>query len=158
NIGLEFHGVARGQQGIEQFVHGNRLVVLQARAKILALQHARQPVMGAKPNDVFGVHFAEPFAVVANLGFVAIENLEYLVEVSPRVGVHLVAGQRWSCLRNAGRIANHRTWAIPSWAIASTRSGAAGASRPPSAAPPSASRRSLRRSCCTRRRSPSTIP
>src|SRR5438034_8640860 len=64
--------------------------------------------MGAKPNDVFGVHFAEPFAVVANLGFVAIENLEYLVEVSPRVGVHLVAGQRWSCLRNAGRIANHR--------------------------------------------------
>ena len=89
-------------------MHGNRLVVLQARAKILALQHARQPVMGAKPNDVFGVHFAEPFAVVANLGFVAIENLEYLVEVSTRVGVHLVAGQRWSCLRNAGRIANHR--------------------------------------------------
>jgi len=46
----------------------------QARTKILALQHARQPGSENKAHGVFGGHFTEPFAVVADFSFFAVED------------------------------------------------------------------------------------
>src|SRR6267154_1753299 len=89
-------------------MNGDWLVILQARTKILALQHARQPIVRTKAHDVFGGHFAEPFAVVANFGFVAIENFVNLREIRLGIGVDLLARQRRARFRNARGVANHR--------------------------------------------------
>jgi hypothetical protein len=86
---------------------GNGLALVQPRTKILSLQHARQPVVRTKAHDVFGGHFAEPFAVVANFGFFAVENFVNLFEISLGIGVDLLAGQRRARFRYARRVANH---------------------------------------------------
>ena len=66
DIGVELHGVVRRQQRIEQLVHGNRQILIEARTKILALEHPRQPIVAAEPHHIVARHLPEPFAVVAN--------------------------------------------------------------------------------------------
>ena len=88
-------------------MNGNRLAFIEARAKIFALQHARQPVVRTKPNHVLGVHFGKPVAVAVYLGFVAVKDLEDLREIGFRIGVHLFTTHRRARLRYAGGIANH---------------------------------------------------
>ena len=39
DVGFEHHGVVGRQQGIEQLVNGNRLIVVQTRTEVLTLQH-----------------------------------------------------------------------------------------------------------------------
>src|SRR5207237_8930928 len=64
--------------------------------------------MRTKPNDILGVHLAEPLAVVADLGLVAVENFENLLKVSFRIGLDLLARKRRARFRYARGVANHR--------------------------------------------------
>ena len=59
-------------------------------------------------HDVFRVHFAEPFAVVADLGYFAVEDFEDLLEIRLGIGVDLLARQRRARFGYARGIANHR--------------------------------------------------
>src|SRR5258708_1814420 len=86
----------------------NRLVILQARTKILALQHAGKAIVRTEPNNVFSRHFAEPFAVVANFSFFAVEDFEDLLEIRFGIGVDLLTRQRRPRFRNARGVADHR--------------------------------------------------
>ena len=69
DVGFQSDGVVGGEQRIEQLVHGDGLIGIEARAKILALEHARQAVVGAELHDFGAGEFAEPFAVVADFRF-----------------------------------------------------------------------------------------
>src|SRR5215475_2209152 len=86
---------------------GNRLLVFEARTKILALEHAREAVMSAELYDFSARKFVEPFAVVADFGFFFVEDLENLREIRFRVGIHFFAGKRRTRFRAAGGIADH---------------------------------------------------
>ncbi len=87
---------------------GNGLALVQARTKIFALEHTCQPIVRTNAYDVFGGHFAEPFAVVANLGFFAIEDFENLLEISLCICVDLFSRQGRAGFRYARGVANHR--------------------------------------------------
>ena len=104
---LQRHRIVGCQQRIEQLVDGNRQVFFQARTKILALQHARQAVLPAEPNHLRTGKLAEPLAVVANFGFLAVEDLEHLFEIRLRVRIHLLARQRRPRFGLACGIADH---------------------------------------------------
>ena len=82
--------------------------LFEARAKIFAFEHAGEAIVGAEADNVDRVHFVEPFAVVADFGFFAVEDFEDLLEIGFRVGVDLLAGQRRARFGNAGGIADHR--------------------------------------------------
>ena len=53
------------------------------------------------------VSLPEPFAVVADLGALAVENLVDLFEIGFGVGAHLLAGERRTRFGLAGGIADH---------------------------------------------------
>ena len=89
-------------------MHGNGLALVQPRMKIFALQHASQPIVGTQTDDIFGVHFAEPFAVVADFRFFLVEDFVDLREIGFGIGVDLFARQRGSRFRNASGVTNHR--------------------------------------------------
>ena len=88
--------------------NGNRVVALETRAKILAFEHARQPVMAAQADDVVAGELVEPLAVVANFGFHGIEEFEDLREVSLSVCANLFACQRRAGFGLSRGVANHR--------------------------------------------------
>ncbi len=83
-------------------------MLAHARPEVLALQHARQAVVGTQPNHVLPGHFAEPFTVVANFSFLGVEYLVNLVEIGGHVRLYLFAGQRRTGLRLAAGVAHHR--------------------------------------------------
>src|SRR5712692_6855080 len=86
----------------------NRLLILQARTKIFALQHAGKAIVRTEPNNVFSRHFAEPFAVVANFSFFAVEDFEDLSEVGLGIRINLLSGQRWAGFGLSRWVTNHR--------------------------------------------------
>ena len=104
---LSSTAVVCGEQRIKQFVNGNRLIFLEARAEILALEHARQTIVAAEPHHVVARHLAEPFAVVADFGFFAVENLVDLLEIRFCVSVHLLARERRARFGLARGVADH---------------------------------------------------
>ncbi len=89
-------------------MYRDRLVGAEPRAKIFALEHARQAIFGAELNHLDAGELAEPVGVVHHFCFLGIENVERLIEIGFRVGVHLPAGQRRARFGLAGRIADHR--------------------------------------------------
>ena len=107
DVGLQRDRVVGLQQRIEQFVHGDGLIVVQTRAEVLAFQHARQAIMRAETNHVVAGQFSQPLAVVADLGALAIEDLVDLLEIGFRVGAHLLGRERRTRFGLAGGIADH---------------------------------------------------
>ena len=107
DVGIYFDGVVGDEQRIKQLVHRDRLIGAEARAEILALEHARQAIFRAELNHFDAGELAEPVGVVHDFGFFAIENAKSLIEISFRVGVHLLARQRRARFGLAGRIADH---------------------------------------------------
>ena len=89
-------------------MHGDRQVLVEARAEVFAFEHAREAIVAAEAHDVIARHFAEPFAVVADFGFFAVEDFVDLREIGLRVGVHLLASERRARFGLAGGIADHR--------------------------------------------------
>ena len=108
DVGFERHRVVGLQQRIEKFVDGDGQILREARAEILALEHAGQAILGAETDHFVAGEFAEPFAVVADLGALAIQNLVDLFEIGFGVGAHLFAGERRARFGLAGGIADHR--------------------------------------------------
>ena len=53
-----------------------------------------QGQFGGQADNLVASELAKPFAVVADFGFFAVENLEDLLKVSLGVGVHLLASGR----------------------------------------------------------------
>ena len=88
-------------------MHGNGLALVQPGMKIFALQHASQPIVGTQTDDIFGGHFAEPFAVVADFRFFLVEDFVDLREVRFGIGVDLLARQRRARFGYASGVANH---------------------------------------------------
>ena len=64
--------------------------------------------MAAEPHHVVTRHFAEPFAVVADFGFLAVENFVNLGEIGLSVRIYLLARQWRPRFRLPGGIADHR--------------------------------------------------
>ena len=89
-------------------MNGNRQIRVQARTEIFTFQHACQPVMRAKPHHVVAGHFPQPFAVVAHLRLLAIENFVDLLQISLGVRVDLFLAERRPGLRLSGGVTNHR--------------------------------------------------
>ena len=83
-------------------------IARQARAEILAFEHARQAIVRAQANHVVPGEFSEPLGVVADLGIFPAQNFVHLFEIRLRVGVHLLARQGRARLGLAGGIADHR--------------------------------------------------
>src|SRR5215472_2018928 len=108
DIGFEHDGVIGGEQRVKQLVNGDGLIFIEARAEIFAFQHAREAIVAAETDHVVAGHFAEPFAVVADLGFSLVENFVNLLEIGFRVGVDLFARKRRARFGLSGGIANHR--------------------------------------------------
>ena len=107
DVGLKTRRRRTREQRIEQLVHGDGLIRGQARAEILALEHARQAIFSAELHDFLAAHLAEPFAVVADFRLLRIEDFVDLFEIGLGVGVHLLAAQRRARFRLAGGIADH---------------------------------------------------
>ncbi len=63
--------------------------------------------MRAEPNHVVPGQVAQPFAVVADLGALAIENFVDLVKIGLRIGAHLFARQRRTRFGLTRGIAHH---------------------------------------------------
>ena len=108
DIRLENDGVVRRQQWIQEFVDGNGLIAREAGAKIFAFEHAGEAIVAAEADDFVAGEFVEPLAVVADFGFLGIEEFEDLCEVSLGVCVHLFAGERGTGFGLPGGVADHR--------------------------------------------------
>src|SRR5947207_5848600 len=89
-------------------MHGNGLAFVQPRMKIFALQHASHPIVRTQADNIFGGHFAEPFAVVADFRFFLVEDFVDLRKIGFGIGVNLLARQRRAGFRYARGVANHR--------------------------------------------------
>ena len=94
DVALERDRVVALHHGIEQFVHADRLLFLEALVEVLALEHLRDGELGGQADEAFVVELEEPLGVVADFGLVAVENLEDLRLVGFGVGVELLAGER----------------------------------------------------------------
>src|SRR5258705_5905563 len=66
----------------------------QARPEILPLQHPSEWILGGEADDLVTRELGEPFAVVADFGFVAVKDFEDLFEVSLGIGADLFSRQR----------------------------------------------------------------
>src|SRR5256885_11495088 len=65
--------------------------------------------MGAKLYNFRTGKFVEPLAVVADFGFVFVENFENLVQIGFRVRIHFFAGKRRTRFRAARGIADRKS-------------------------------------------------
>ena len=77
--------------GILNLVRVNWVLLVDARAEILALQHLLQGHEAVEANHLLEAHFLEPFAVVDDPGPRRIEHLERLFAVCFGIGQDLLA-------------------------------------------------------------------
>jgi hypothetical protein len=96
------------EQRVEELVHVDRPLLLEALGEIVALQHARHGVLRAQLDHARGAELVEPLGVVANQGRVGVEHLEGLLLVGARGLHHLVAGEARAQIVLPGRVADHR--------------------------------------------------
>ena len=106
DVGLKRDRVVALRDGIQQLVHGDRLLLLEALVEVLALQHLRDGELCRQPHKAFVAELAQPLAVEAHLGLVAVEDLEHLRLVGLGVLVDLLAAERRPRRRTSGRIAD----------------------------------------------------
>src|SRR6185437_2416785 len=67
----------------------------------------REPVMRAKADHVVAGERSQPFAVVANLGAVAVQDFVDLFEIGLSVGANLLTSERRARFGLSSRIAHH---------------------------------------------------
>ena len=78
DVGLERDGIVALRQRVEQLVHGDRDAFLVAFGEIVALEDARDGVLGGELDGVHPLQRLEPLAVEADLGLFGIEDFEDL--------------------------------------------------------------------------------
>jgi hypothetical protein len=62
--------------------------------EVFALEHLRDGELGGQAHEAFVAQLAQPLAVEAHLGLVAVEDLEHLRLVGFGVGIDLLAAER----------------------------------------------------------------
>ena len=82
-------------------------MLFEARAEVFALEHAGEAVVAADADDVVAGKFVEPLGVVADFGFLRVEEFEDLREIGFGVGVDFFAGERRARFGASGGIADH---------------------------------------------------
>lgn len=93
DVGLDFDGIPALHDGVLEFVEANFLGFFDAVAEIFALEHLLEGDARIEAEDVLVGHFAEPFAVIADFGFFAIEDFESLFGVGFGVFEDFFAGE-----------------------------------------------------------------
>src|SRR5438874_9286980 len=78
---------------------------MQAGAKIFALEQPSGPIFGAQPDDLLIGERVEPIGIVADFGFLRVEQLEYLIEIRFRVGLYLFGLERRTGFGLSSRVA-----------------------------------------------------
>ncbi len=107
-IGFQRDRIVTLDDGIEQLVEEQRLLGCEALLEVVALEQAGD-AQGRRDLDQLGnIQAVHPFAVEADFGELAIENLEGLLAIGIRVALDLVARQGLSRLGASGGIADHR--------------------------------------------------
>ena len=107
-IGFERDRIVTLDQRIEQLVQKQRLLFGEPLLEVVALQHPRDAHLRGNLDQAAHAEFVHPFAVEADLGELAIENLERLRAIGFGVALDLLARQRLARLGASGRIADHR--------------------------------------------------
>ena len=106
DVGTDFHGVPALHDRVLQLVEADFLAGLEAGAEVLALEHLLEGDARVELEDFLVAHFAEPVAVVDDLGLGPVEDLEGLVGVGGGIDEHLVARQRRASGGAAGGVAD----------------------------------------------------
>ena len=106
DIGFERHRIVALRDGIEQLVHGNRLLFLEALVEVFPLEHLRDRELCRQLYEAFVAKLAQPFAIEPHLGLVAVEDLEDLGLIGFGVLVDLLAAERRARRCASGRIAD----------------------------------------------------
>src|ERR1039458_8318560 len=107
HVGFERYRVISLRQRVQQFVHGNRLLVMKALVELLALEHLRDRVLRRQTYEILGRELREPPAVEVDHRFFRAENFEDLCLVGLGVLRNLLRGQRRPRCRAARWIAYH---------------------------------------------------
>src|SRR5262245_36738071 len=87
----------------------NWTMTRKALREIVALEHPCDRHLRGQLDEVERRELRQPFAVVANLGLVPIENFESLLLVGKSSLHHLLAGQARSQIVLPARVAYHRS-------------------------------------------------
>ena len=87
----------------------NRLLPIDPVPEIFALKHLLQRHHAVEANDLFELHWFEPFAVRDDARASGIEHLECLLAIGLGVGHDLFAAQLWASRGPAARVADHRS-------------------------------------------------
>src|SRR4029077_14848615 len=78
----------------KKFVQREGLFFGPTGSELLAFKHAGETVVPAEPYDFDAAQTSKPFAVVADFGALTIEQFVNLLQISLRVGLHLLA-RKW---------------------------------------------------------------
>ena len=93
DIGPDLDGVLALHQGVEVFVERNRLAALEAIGEVLAGRELGDRDLAHQVEDVQERPFAEPVAIVVDLGPLQVDDPTDLGEVVLGVGRNLIFGQ-----------------------------------------------------------------
>ncbi len=107
DVGLERDRVVSLNQRVEQFVHGDGLLVVETFVEVLAFEHLRNRELGGEADPVGGFQLVEPLAVEAGFGLCLGKNLEHLRHVSSGVAHDFFCAKGRTRSGAARRIANH---------------------------------------------------
>ena len=107
-IRLQRDRIVTLDHGIEQLVQEQRLLRRQPLLEVVALEQTRDAQCRRDLDQLRDAQAVHPFAVEADFGGLAIENLEHLLAIGIRVALDLVARQGLSRLGSSGGIADHR--------------------------------------------------
>ncbi len=106
HIRFQADGVVALAQGVEKFVDGNGALLAEALFKIVPFHHPGHGVAGGQPDEIRGVHRAQPAGVECDHGLFRIENFEHLAFVGFGIGEHLLFRQGRAGFGTAGRVAD----------------------------------------------------
>ena len=107
-IGFECDRIVTLDHGIQQLMQKQRLLGGEPLLEVVALQQTGDAHLRRNLDQAAHAEFVHPFAVEADLGQLAIENLERLRAIGFRIALDLLARQRLAGLGASGGIADHR--------------------------------------------------
>mmetsp|Transcript_49010 Transcript_49010/g.115137 ORF Transcript_49010/g.115137 Transcript_49010/m.115137 type:complete len:407 (-) Transcript_49010:717-1937(-) len=105
-VGLQRHRVIALHQRVEEFVHRNRRLALEALGEVVALQHPGHGVLGGQLDHAGRAQGLAPLGVVADLGPGRVQHQLGLGVVGLGVGLDLFLGQRRAGGVAAGGVAD----------------------------------------------------
>ena len=96
------------RQRIQHLVHADRLLLLEALMKLIALQHLRQRRLRRQPDHPLEPELIQPLGVVSHLGLLRVKDLKHLRLVGLGVLVDLLPGQRLARHIPSSRVPDQR--------------------------------------------------